>query len=342
MKALRLIKAKKFQVVDMQIPSANGRDVIIRMDMVGLCGSDLTLWKGTKIFGTGHIIGHEYCGTVIDPGSRKDLLAGDRVVGMPTNFCRDCFFCRRGMENLCNDTVTKGGPGVTTDGACVEKFGIVADKAFKVDRSLDPRLAALAEPVANGHHAAITRGNVQKGEKVLIIGGGIIAILTAWWARQAGAYVVISEINQARREHLMRYRVADDVVNPLEEDAVGRLIEKNGIGFDKVFECSHPSSKLFDETLIPLTRKGGTIIQVGSMEGTLSFNFFAFQYKELSYLSSWSITEWDFTEAIRAITAFPDAFMPHITNVIAMEDVQSKEMISGKTGDIKVMIDPQR
>ena len=76
----------------------------------------------------------------------------------------------------------------------------------------------------------------------------------------------------------------------------------------------------------------------------LSFNFFAFQYKELSYVSSWSITENDFTEAIWAVEKYPEEFLPHITSVISMEEVQSRmtAMASGKLQDVKVIIDPHR
>lgn len=344
MKALRLVEPKNFQIVDIPEPIQDGNHVIIDVEMVGLCGSDLTLWKGTRIFGSGHIMGHEYCGTVVDPGPRKDLCIGDRVAGIPANYCRNCFFCNNGMENLCNETVTKGGPGVTIDGACTARFAVLADKAFKLGSGVKPELGALVEPIANGHHAAITRGNVQAGEKILIIGGGIIAILTAWWAKKQGAYIVMSEINEGRIAHLKKFGVADEVVNPMEEGSLKAVQAKTRIGFDKIFECSHPNNKLFNETLIPMVRKGGTIIQVGSMEGVLSFNFFAFQYKELSYVSSWSITENDFTEAIWAVEKYPGEFLPHITSVISMEEVQSRmtAMASGKLQDVKVIIDPHR
>ena len=344
MKALRLVEPKNYQVVEIPEVVPDKEHVTISVDMVGLCGSDLTMWRGTKIFGSGRIMGHEYCGTVIDPGPREDLAVGDRVVGIPLNYCRDCFYCDHGMENLCNQTVIKGGPSVTLDGACTEKFAIVADKAFKISKEIDVRAAALVEPVANGHHAVVTRGNVQKGEKVLIIGGGIIAIVTAWWAKKAGAYVAMSEINEDRIAHLKKYNVADEIINPLEEGAMKDALARSGLGFDKVFECSHPNDQLFNNVLIPMTRKGGTIIQVGSTEGILGINFFAFQYKELTYATSWSINEEDFICAIKAVEEAEDEFLPHITSVISMEEVQSKveDMVGGKIRDVKVMIDPKR
>lgn len=301
MKALRLVEPKKYQIDDIPMPVQDGGHVIIKVEMVGICGSDLSIWKDGRngVFGDGKIMGHEFTGIVTDPGPRTDLKAGDRVVGCPLNYCRECFYCKNGLENLCNETVRKGGPGVTIDGACTSYFAIAADKTFKIDEKLDVRVAALVEPIANGHHA-VERANIQAGEKVLITGGGIIAILCAWWARKRGASVTISEINPDRIAHLKKYQVADEIVNLTEEGALDALKSKIGLGFDKAIECSRPNDALINGTIIPLLRKGGTIAQVGSMEGTLGFNFFAMQYKEIGYLTCWSINEADFVAAIAA------------------------------------------
>lgn len=346
MKALKLTTAKNYEVVDVPMPKQDGEHVIIKVEMVGICGSDLSIWKdGEKgVFGSGKIMGHEFTGIVTDPGPRTDLKVGDRVVGCPLNYCRECFYCQNGQENLCNETVRKGGPGVTIDGACSPYFAIVADKAFKIDEKLDNRVAALVEPISNGHHA-IARANVKEGDKVLIIGGGVIAILCAWWAKKAGAsMVVMSEINPDRIEHLKKYSKADEVVNLTEEGAMDALKEKIGLGFDIAIECSRPSAALINGTLVPLVRKGASIVQVGSTEGELSFNFFPVQYKELSYLTCWSINEEDFKAAVKAAEEAPEDFLPHITNVISMEEAQDKvvELTSGKTKELKVMIDPQK
>lgn len=346
MRAVKLMEAKHYQVVEVPEPQQDGRQVIIKVEMVGICGSDLSIWKDGKngVFGDGKIMGHEFIGIVTDPGPRTDLKVGDRVAGCPLNYCRTCFYCENGMENLCNETVRKGGPGVTIDGACSPWFAVAADKAFKIDGALDPRVAALVEPIANGHHA-VARANVKPGDKVLITGGGIIAILCAWWAKKKGAsYIVMSEINPARLAHLKAHSVADEVLNLTEPGAIDALKAKVGQGFDIAIECSRPSEDLINNTLVPLVRKGAVITQVGSAEGKLSFNFFPVQYKELSYLTCWSINEADFKAAIQAAEEQPQDFLPHITNVIPMEQVQEKvlELTSGTSRELKVMIDPQR
>lgn len=345
MKALRLVEPKRYEIDEIPQPVQDGKHVIIKVDRVGICGSDLTIWRDGRngVFGDGKIMGHEYTGIVTDPGPRTDLKIGDRVVGCPLNYCGDCFFCNRGLENLCLQTDVKGGPGVTIDGACATYFAIDADKAFKIRDNIDPRVAALVEPISNGHHAVV-RADIQSGEKVLITGGGIIAILCAWWARKRGAHVTISEINPSRIAHLKATGAADEVVNLTEEGVMEALMAKNGLGFDKAIECSHPSNALINETFLPLLRKGGLITQVGSQEVVLSFNIFPMQYKEIGYLTSWSLSEADFKAAIKAAEENEADFLPHITNTISMGEAQDKmvELTSGKSKEVKVMIDPQK
>lgn len=346
MKALKLAEARRYEIIDYPMPEQDGSHVIIKVDMLGICGSDLSIWQEGRDgnFSDGYVIGHEFTGIVTDPGPRSDLKAGDRVVGCPLNYCRECYYCKNGMENLCNETVVKGGPGISRDGACVPYFAIEADKAFKIDDHLDPRVAALVEPLANGHHVA-GLAHIKPGDKVLITGGGIIAILSAWWARKQGAsYIVMSEINPARIAHLEKYSVADEVVNLTVDGAKEELKQKIGLGFDVALECSHPSPDLINNTLVPLVRKGAVIVQAGCISGDLSFKFFPVQYKELSYVTSWSVNEEDFIASIKAAEEHPADFLPHITNVIAMEQAQEKvlEMTSGKTDEVKVMIDPQK
>lgn len=345
MKALRLVEPKRYEIDEIPQPVQDGKHVIIKVDLVGICGSDLSIWKDGRngVFGDGKIMGHEYTGIVTDPGPRTDLKAGDRVVGCPLNYCSDCFYCNNGLENLCNETVRKGGPGVTIDGACTPYFAIDATKTFKIRNDIDPRVAALVEPIANGHHA-VARANIQPGEKVLITGGGIIAILCAWWARKRGAHVTISEINPDRIAHIKATGAADEVVNLTEEGAMDALKAKIGLGFDKAIECSRPNDALINGTLIPLLRKGGLITQVGSMEGMLGFNFFAMQYKEIGYLTCWSINEADFKAAVVAAEENEADFLPHITNIISMDEAQAKvvELTSGKSKEVKVMINPQK
>jgi threonine dehydrogenase-like Zn-dependent dehydrogenase len=116
MKALKIAASKKFEIVEIPEPVSDGENVIIEVSYVGLCGSDVSIWAIAGPF-KDIIIGHEYVGRVIDPGSRKDLKKGDLVTGIPQNVCRECEYCNSGLTNLCPDSASKGGPGVRREGA---------------------------------------------------------------------------------------------------------------------------------------------------------------------------------------------------------------------------------
>jgi (R,R)-butanediol dehydrogenase/meso-butanediol dehydrogenase/diacetyl reductase len=217
------------------------------------------------------------------------------------------------------------------------------DMAYKLSDKLSDKTAALIEPVATGRHA-VKQGNVKKGDKVLIIGGGIISIATAWWAKKAGAEkIVISEINPARLAHLKKNNIGDEVVNFQEEGVFEAVREKMGYGFDVIFECSHPSSDLFNKTIVPLARKGSVVTQVGVILGPLTIDFYPFIIKELHYQACWSYTEDDFKDAIKAVEENQKELEVHITKVISLEEAQQtfEELISGKSNEIKIMIDPK-
>jgi 2-desacetyl-2-hydroxyethyl bacteriochlorophyllide A dehydrogenase len=341
-KALKIAEAGRLEVVQVDKPVQDGEHVIIEVSYVGLCGSDLGMWAGGGRF-AGNIIGHEYAGKVIDPGPRDDLKVGDLVTGIPQNYCRDCYYCNKGDTHLCPETPRRGGPGVSRQGANSPYFAIRADLAMKLSDKLDPKVAALVEPVSSGYHGA-KLGHIQQGDKVLIIGGGIIAIMTAWWVKQMGAQtIVMSEINPVRIEHLKKHSVATQVVNLQEEGVFEQVQKQAGLGFDVVFECSHPTEELFNKTMVPLVRKGGTIVQVGAMVGPFTFDFYPFLTKEIRYQSCWSYSEEDFRAAIKAVEENEADFAKHITNVISLEQAQDTfvALATGKSKDIKVLIDPK-
>jgi 2-desacetyl-2-hydroxyethyl bacteriochlorophyllide A dehydrogenase len=342
MKALKIADSGKLEIVEAEKPEPDGERVLVEVEYVGICGSDISMWAIGGPF-KGNILGHEFVGLVVDPGPRGDLKAGDRVTGIPLNFCGECRHCKRGKSQLCPETPRRGGPGVTIPGADCPYFAIRADFAIKVSDKIDPKVAALAEPAACGRHSA-SLGNIEVGDKILVIGGGIIAIMTAWWAKQFGAgTIVMAEVNPARIEHLKANSVADKVVNFREEGTFEEVKELAGEGFDVVFECAHPSDENFNKLIVPLIRAGGTIVQTGAIIGPLTIDFYPFLLKEIRYQACWSYAGEDFIEAVKAVERNAEEFSKHITSVIPMEKAQETfiELASGKSKDVKVMIDPR-
>ena len=176
MKAVKIEGSKKLAVVDSPVPQADGTKVVIKITTVGICGSDLHIWdNGDRV---GLIMGHEFCGTVVDPGSREDLKVGDRVTALPLNPCGECPICKDPRFHTCMNSLKNGSPGVTSAGAYAEYFASRPDMVRKLSDTISDVEAAMIEPAAGTLHA-VNLAQVKTGEKVLVIGGGVIGMLTA-------------------------------------------------------------------------------------------------------------------------------------------------------------------
>lgn len=341
MKALRILRPKKLQVSDIAEPVQDGKSVMIQVETVGISQIDTALWKGIKAFGCGHVIGNYCCGIVTDPGTGTDLSIGDRVVVFPDNSCGNCWYCENGMENLCHETETKGRPGITIDGACAEIYAVSQEKAQRFDNSLDPALGTLVVPFAQGHHAVVTKAGVRSGERVLICGGGPVGTIAAWWASKCGAQVSALATNREFCDFLKEHGLADSVANLRDQDFEKELQSLYSAAFDKVFICGEVGERQFERIILPMVRKGGMLIQAGVMERIVCMSFFTFQYKELSYISSWGITKADFNAALKEILRDPGAFSHFIGQKISIREVQKvmTELAAGKEFPTPIVID---
>ena len=347
MRAIKLVKPKKYQVIEYSDPIRDDDNVIIDVERIGMSDIDISVWSGSKVYGFGQVVGNSFCGIVTDRGDREDICLGDRVIILPLNYCGECDFCKKNMENLCNEIITKGIPGISVDGACAEKYCSSSNHLFNVDSDVSPGVAALAVPIAIGHHTSITVGRIQEREKVLVVGtGGMYDLFTAWWAKQQGAFVVLATNTKNGWDYFNDIGFGDEIINLLEKDAVENVRESISMGFDYVIDCNIESNNIFNEVCIPLVRKGGKIIQVGKREGRYNLNLFGFHSKELSLLSSHGYSKSDFEMAVEAIKMNYREFENYIKGieVVSMEQAQKKmlELAQGKLKIPLFQIDPRK
>lgn len=138
MRAVILDGPQQFTVREVETPQADGNKVLIKINRVGICGSDLHMWRAGELKGL--IMGHEFCGTVIDPGALKgSLKTGDRVTAFPMNPCGTCSACKMGMINMC-ETGMANIMGAGFPGAYGEYFAARPDM---VKRLPDSRIRGL-------------------------------------------------------------------------------------------------------------------------------------------------------------------------------------------------------
>ena len=197
MKCVAIEGAKQLVVKEIAEPVSENGSVVVDVKKAGICGSDIHYWESGQPVGL--VMGHEYCGVVTDPGAREDLKVGDRVTALPISPCGHCSACLTGNPQYCRETWTYAtGLSLTNSGAFAPKLSVRSDMVFKVPDNVTDEEMAMVEPTAVGLHA-IHLADIKVGAKVLVVGGGIIGLVSAMFAKVEGAeYVAISETNIAR------------------------------------------------------------------------------------------------------------------------------------------------
>jgi len=299
MKAAVLTQWEKFEMKDVPIPETGAEECLIKVKYVGICGSDLHIYKGHHPTAKAPVIpGHEFVGVVekINSSKRNDIKPGDRVVVEPLISCGVCEACMEGNWHVCRNLKLLG---IHVNGGFAEYVRVSADKVIKVDESVPDRIAALTEPFAVGFHVN-QRAGVKNGDSVLVIGAGPIGLVVGMTAKASGASrVVYSEINNDRINQVRSFGFSD-IINPITENALARSNElTDNAGFDVVFEVSGSQPGLLFATQACKIR--GTIVPVGFPGKIPEFNILQCIFKELSVIGSRVYTFQDFKKTVKML-----------------------------------------
>lgn len=259
MKAAVLENWKNIEIRQVPRPATNDGEAILRVSVAGICGSDVHIYNGDNpIARTPVIPGHEFMGVIGELAAPvSNLSAGDRVVVQPLRFCGECLPCQTGFQHVCKNLVVIG---VNQNGGFAEYVSVPTDTLFKIPDTLPDEVAVLAEPFSIGYHAC-SRGAVQKGQSVGVIGGGPIGLYSAIVARELGAgNVTISEPLAARRALIESFGIT--AIDPLSPNALDEFKSiPDGDGYDVVIETSGVDAGL--DFASDATAIRGTIVTLG-------------------------------------------------------------------------------
>ncbi|EGA90904.1 putative oxidoreductase [Planococcus donghaensis MPA1U2] len=223
MKAVQVPEAHKIQIIEQKKPEIQRKnEVLVKVKRVGICGSDMHIYHGTNPLATlPRVVGHEVTGEVIEVGvAVEHLKIGDRVVVEPINYCGECYACKKGRPNVCGKLSVFG---VHEDGGMREFIVLPEKQLHTVNSELEWDEAVLAEPFTIGAQA-VWRGNVEKGDTVLIQGCGPIGICVLKLAKIAGATVYMTDLNEERLT-FAKTSGADEVIHAGKESIKDRLLE---------------------------------------------------------------------------------------------------------------------
>jgi threonine 3-dehydrogenase len=260
------------EIRDVKIPSIAGNEVLVKVDVASICGTDLHIYEwdawARKRIHPPLIPGHEFCGHVAAVGSDvTSVKEGDFVSAEMHVACGKCFQCRIGEQHICQHVKIIG---IDADGAFAEYVRIPESNIWKIDPAIPPEYASVLDPLGNAVHTVLA-GEIA-AKTVAIIGCGPIGLFSITVARAVGAAQIFAiEINPHRAE-LARRMKADFVFNPSTEDAKTKVIAAtDGIGVDVVLEMSGktPGIRLgFD-----ILRLGGRVSLLGIPSKPVELNF---------------------------------------------------------------------
>lgn len=317
------------------VPAGPGQ-VQIRVSHCGICGTDLHIFHGNMDHRVKmpQVIGHETSGVIHAVGEGvTGYKPGDRVTVMPLDPCHDCPACRRGHSHICQRLKFIG---IDVPGGFQAFWTVPAFTLLRIPEALSLEHAALIEPIAVACHD-VRLGEVQPGEFAMVLGGGPIGALVALVAKNAGARVVVSEINPFRIQLLRGLGL--EVVNPLETDLVKFVNGETGdSGADIVFEVSGAAPAAAAMTEILRTR--GRIVMVAVYAKPVPVNLHKFFWRELKMCGARVYEHEDFEKAIQLLATRAMPFDKLITDIRPLDGLQRglEEMEKGAEV-MKILVD---
>ncbi|MBV9391673.1 MAG: zinc-binding alcohol dehydrogenase family protein [Verrucomicrobia bacterium] len=339
MKAIRLEKPENLVLLSAaQEPGLTGPDdALVRVHRIGVCGTDIHAFNGAQpFFSYPRILGHELGVEVIKVGSCVgNVKPGDRCSVEPYLNCGNCIACRRNKPNCC---VYLQVLGVHVDGGMRESLVLPAHKLHP-STTLTLDQLALVETLGIGCHA-VERARVEKDEFVLVIGAGPIGLAVTQFSIEAGARVIIIDIQPKRLDFCRDKLGVGYLVNAAAEDPLATL---------KGITSGDLPTAVFDATGNPKSMAGafeypahgGRLIFVGLFPGDITFNDPNFHRRELSILSSRNAHPENFTRIIDLVETGRIDTAPWISHRASFDDAVSEfpRWTRPETGVIKAMIE---
>ncbi|WWD16500.1 chlorophyll synthesis pathway protein BchC [Kwoniella shandongensis] len=340
MKALWYNKPQDFEIKTVPVPKIAADEVLIKVDICGVCGTDAHIHEGEFISKFPLIPGHEAVGKIVELGDKvSGFEIGDRVAADVGETCSYCHYCRKGDELFCEHF---SAAGVTRDGGFAEYLKYKFSKIYKI-KNLSDEEATLLEPASCAIHG-MDKLKMPFGAKVLLIGAGPTGLILAQLMKIGGAgHITIAANKGIKMDIARKVEAADAYVDLDRNDAANqwaKLKEENPYGFDVVAECTGVESVVNDA--INYVTRGGTLLVYGV-------------YEDKARVGKWSPTDIFVNEkriigSFSQIYCFPRAIdlldsgkiktAGMVTDVFAIEDYQKALDKMASRQALKIAIRP--
>ncbi|WP_109477382.1 galactitol-1-phosphate 5-dehydrogenase [Paraburkholderia sp. C35] len=333
MKALVYTQPNEVQLLDRDFPAIEAGEVILKIDAVGICGSDMHAFHGhDPRRKPGLVLGHEFAGTIAesrDPNWKE----GERVTGNPLITCGICAYCVQGRDNLCaNRTMV----GMTRPGAFAEYMSIPAKSLVAIPQDMPARIAAVTEPAATALHAinlsmrALMRPLPECS--VFVIGGGAIGLLSALLLRAYGCRAVtVAETNEARRRSAAQHascHTLDPLQDPPPADHYDLVIDAVGARATRV-------------AALASVKPGGVMMHIGLQDWASEIDMRKLTLAEITLLGTYTYTMADLRATVAALHEGAFGTLAWLDERPLADGAQAfADLHTGKAASAKVLLIP--
>ncbi len=337
MKAAFVTDIETVEIRDIPTPLISDNEVLIKTATVGVCGSDLHLFRGTHPFRRSPaILGHEIAGEIVDIGKNVTKFSiGDRVTVEPQLGCGECAMCQRGFVNLCYNRTAPGTPKWI--GAFSEYFNSDQSILYKLADTTSYECGTLAEPLAVAVHS-LNCAKTKTGALVILGCGTIGQLILLLAKRQGYSPIIITDTHKFHRDFALTHG-ADYAFDPRADDVPAKVKElTSGLGADLVY-VSAGSRDILDQAA-DCTRKCGEIGLVAMITEKIPFYCYDIVFCEKTIFGAMCYTSEDFAEAVRLINEELDV-KDYITQCLDGIDKTQEGLdilCQKKTDVIKVLI----
>ena len=329
---------KGFTLKEVEIPIPRKDEVLIEIKSVGICGSDIPIFKGIREVSYPLIPGHEFSGVIVEAGEEvKKYKKGDRVVAGLVIHCGECVYCKQGLESLCDNIYEIG---IHVDGAFT-KYVIAPEKTLhKLPENMNFNQGASIDPLASAYRP-VKKANISSNDVVAIFGPGPIGLYALQVARAEGAKKIISVGAHGDKErlNLAKELGADLVINTESEDPVEKIKDyTNGEMADVIIEAT--GVPIVVDTCLKSLCKNGRLSLAGIFHQSTNIFLGPIVRKEFTIKGSICYTWKDFQDCIDLVSSGRVKTESIVTHEFPLAEMAQALELAYNRKSIKIILHP--